>query len=351
MDLPQELEKSLKLRCQLNKNLRVRRLLRTAALIAVLLLLLASKVVVTELRGGRLERQTSLDYIFQAKLFLMAIIAGFLGALMGIGGGIIIVPTLTSVFNLPIREAIAVSIVSVIATSISGKSTYFKQGMTNVRLAIFLETSTAIGALIGAMLVLIVPGSLLYLIFSSFTFYVGISQLYSLKAEVRRISSDEFRRAKPDVVSAYLSLSGEYFDEAERTKVEYVVKNSIAGWLVSLLAGIGSGMLGIGGGFLKVSAMNVFMNVPLKVAIATSKFMIGVTAATSAIIYYVCGLINFSAVAPTALGTTTGAILGTGVMNKIRVKWLKIAFSLLTFYLGYSMLRKGVLSLFGVALP
>ena len=320
-------------------------------LIAVLLVLVTNGIVMAKEKRELCSQSLTFDYTFQARLFTMAIMAGFIGALMGIGGGIIIVPTLTSLFNIPIREAIAVSIVSVIATSISGKATYFKQGMTNVRLAIFLETSTAIGALIGAMLVLIVPSSFLYVVFAFFAFYVGVSQLYSVKAETKRLASGEFKRARPDFVSRYLCLSGEYFDEAEGAKVEYVVRNSIAGWLVSLLAGIGSGMLGIGGGFLKVSAMNVFMNVPLKAAIATSKFMIGVTAATSAIIYYVCGVINLEAVVPTALGTAMGAILGTGVMNRIRVKWLKVAFSFLTFYLGYSMLRKGILLLLKVALP
>ena len=337
---------------ELSKRLRTRYLQAQFILITVLLVLVSSRITVSNVEQNLHEqRLVRLDPVFQAKLFVMAVIAGFVGALMGIGGGIIIVPTLTSLFNLPIREAIAVSIVSVIATSISGKSTYFKQGLTNVRLAIFLETSTAIGALIGAMLVLIIPGSILYLVFSIFAFYVGVSQLYSMKTETKRLTSGEFKRVKPDAISRFLNLSGEYFDEAEGTKVEYVVKNSIAGWLVSLLAGIGSGMLGIGGGFLKVSAMNVFMSIPLKVAIATSKFMIGVTAATSAIMYYVCGVINLEAAAPTALGTATGAILGTGVMNKIRVKWLKVAFALLTFYLGYSMLRKGVLLLTGLALP
>ncbi|RLE83510.1 MAG: sulfite exporter TauE/SafE family protein, partial [Thermoprotei archaeon] len=142
-----------------------------------------------------------------------------------------------------------------------------------------------------------------------------------------------------------------YFDEREKIKVEYVVRGSIIGWLIAFIAGVGSGMLGIGGGFLKVSAMNLFMNIPLKVAIATSKFMICITAATSAVIYYVSGVVRLDLVAPLAVGTTIGATLGSRVMNKFKIKWLKLIFAFIMFYLGYAMLRKGLLLIFGLSLP
>lgn len=284
------------------------------------------------------------------ELLAMAIFAGFLGALMGIGGGIVIVPTLTSLFNVPIHTAIAVSIVGVVATSISGGSAYVEQRITNVRLAMFLETSTTLGAFTGALLALVTPGSFLYFIFSAFAFYVALSQIRSLKVEGGEASIKKFREAPPDAVSKYLNLSGEYFDESEHSKVEYVVRGSLAGWLTSFIAGVGSGLLGVGGGFIKVSAMNLFMNVPLKVAIATSKFMIGVTAATSAVIYYVSGVVRLDLVAPIAIGTTLGATLGTKIMNKLRVKSLKIFFASIVCYLGYTMLRNG-LSLLGIVLP
>jgi len=292
-----------------------------------------------------------LDISYQLIFLCLTFIAGFIGALMGIGGGIIIVPALTIIFNVPIKEAIAISIVTVVATSISGGSSYVEQRITNIRLAIFLETSTTIGAFIGALLVLIVSGQYLYIVFALLAFYLAVTQLLSVRREVKRTESNDFMSITQDKVSRYFHLRGDYFDESINHKVDYLVKNSILGWAVSFFAGLGSGLLGIGGGIFKVSVMNIFMNVPLKVAVATSKFMIGVTAATSAILYFVAGLLNLDYIAPAAIGTMLGATVGTAVMNKIKVKWLKVLFFLIMCYIGYNMLGKGLLLTIGVRLP
>lgn len=292
-----------------------------------------------------------LDAFSQILFFAITFVAGFLGALMGIGGGIIIVPVLTIIFNVPIKEAIAISVTTVVATSISGGSSYVEQRITNIRLAMFLETSTTLGAFIGALLVLFVAGEYLYVVFALLAFYLAISQILSVRKEVRRMSNNDFLKVSQDRVSKFLSLKGDYFDESINRKIEYVVKNSFVGWIISFFAGLGSGLLGIGGGVFKVSAMNVFMNVPLKVAVATSKFMIGVTAATSAILYYVSGLLNLEYVAPAALGTMLGATVGTAIMNKLKVKWLKILFFIIMCYIGYNMLGKGILLTTGIRLP
>ena len=292
-----------------------------------------------------------LDISSQLIFLGLTFIAGFIGALMGIGGGIIIVPALTIIFNVPIKEAIAISIVTVVATSISGGSSYVEQRITNIRLAIFLETSTTIGAFIGALLVLIVSGQYLYIVFALLAFYLAVTQLLSVRREVKRTESNDFMSITQDKVSRYFHLRGDYFDESINHKVDYLVKNSILGWAVSFFAGLGSGLLGIGGGIFKVSVMNIFMNVPLKVAVATSKFMIGVTAATSAILYFVAGLLNLDYIAPAAIGTMLGATVGTAVMNKIKVKWLKVLFFLIMCYIGYNMLGKGLLLTIGVRLP
>jgi uncharacterized membrane protein YfcA len=292
-----------------------------------------------------------LEVTSQLTLLGWTFVAGFLGALMGIGGGIIIVPALTIIFGVPIKEAIAISIVTVVATSISGGSSYVEQRITNIRLAIFLETSTTIGAFIGALLVLIVSGNYLYVVFALLAFYLALSQILSVKREVKRTESNDFMNITQDRVSKYLNLRGDYFDMSINHKVEYLVKNSIIGWIVSFLAGLGSGLLGVGGGIFKVSVMNIFMNVPLKAAVATSKFMIGVTAATSAILYFVAGLLNLEYIAPAALGTMLGASVGTALMNRIRVKWLKVFFFLLMCYIGYNMLGKGLLLTLGLRLP
>ncbi|MGB9727960.1 MAG: sulfite exporter TauE/SafE family protein [Nitrososphaeria archaeon] len=292
-----------------------------------------------------------LDPFSQLFFFTITFIAGFLGALMGIGGGIIVVPALTIIFNVPIKEAIAISAATVVATSISGGSSYVEQRITNIRLAMFLETSTTLGAFTGALLVLFVAGEYLYIVFALLAFYLAISQILSVRKEVRKMSNNDFLKVSQDRISKYLSLKGDYFDESIKCRIEYLVKNSIVGWIISFFAGLGSGLLGIGGGIFKVSAMNVFMNVPLKAAVATSKFMIGVTAATSAILYYVSGLLNLEYVAPAALGTMLGAAVGTSIMNKLKVKWLKILFFIIMCYIGYNMLGKGILLTTGIRLP
>lgn len=272
---------------------------------------------------------------------------------MGIGGGVIIVPVLTTLFGLPIKEAIAISIVTVIATSVSGGSSYVEQRITNIRLAAFLETSTTLGALIGTALVLMVKGDYLYLAFSSLAAYLASSQLLSVRREVKGMESLNFASIKQDRISRFLSLQGDYHDENIGKNVEYKVSGSFLGWVVSLFAGIGSGLLGIGGGVFKVSIMNIHMNVPMKVAVATSKFMIGVTAATSAILYLANGLLNpfnLGYIAPAALGTMLGATIGTRILNKLRTKWLKLAFGILMIYITYTMLSKGLLLTTGIGL-
>lgn len=295
-----------------------------------------------------------LDLITQLTTLSISFLAGFIGSLTGIGGGVIIVPVLTILFNLPIKEAIAISIVTVIATSISGGSSYVEQRITNIRLAVFLETSTVLGALIGATLLLIVRGEYLYIVFSSLATYLALSQLVSTRMEIRKMKEMGFSIVDQDKISKYLQLEGEYYDESINKKISYKVKNSILGWIVSLFAGLGSGLLGIGGGVFKVSVMNVHMNIPIKVAVATSKFMIGVTASTSAIIYLLNGLLNpfnLSYIAPAALGTILGATVGTRIMNKLRIRLLKIVFGILMLYIAYSMLSKGLLAILGVKLP
>jgi len=292
-----------------------------------------------------------LDAFSQLLFFAITFTAGFLGALMGIGGGIIVVPALTIVFGVPIKEAIAISAATVVATSISGGSSYVEQRITNIRLAMFLETSTTLGALVGATLVLLIAGEYLYILFSLLAFYLALSQILSVKREVKKMENNDFMKVAQDRISRFLHLRGDYFDESIKRRIEYLVRNSFIGWIISFFAGLGSGLLGIGGGIFKVSAMNVFMNVPLKAAVATSKFMIGVTAATSAILYYVSGLLSLEYVAPAALGTMLGAAVGTAVMNKLKVKWLKILFFAIMCYIGYNMLGKGLLLTLGLRLP
>ncbi|MCL5033930.1 MAG: sulfite exporter TauE/SafE family protein [Bacteroidetes bacterium] len=284
-------------------------------------------------------------------LFLVAIFAGFFGALVGIGGGIIIVPALTLLFHLPIHTAIAASIVSVIATSIAGALSYVDQQITNVRLGMFLEISTTAGALIGAFIGVLMHGWTLSLIFGALIFYMAIVSFRTRETEDRLIESGGYSAIGGDKISRTMMLEGSYHDEAVDKEIEYHATKTIEGSLVSSLAGVGSGLLGIGGGVIKVAAMNSMMHIPMKAAVGTSKFMIGVTAATSAVVYFLAGGIDVYIVAPVALGTMLGATMGSVVMNKLHSRVIKTVFFLIMIYLGYEMIANGLINGFNLRIP
>jgi hypothetical protein len=281
---------------------------------------------------------------------LTAVLAGFLGGLFGIGGGAIIVPFLTVFIGVPIHQAIAISLVSVIATSNAGGSSYLEQKITNIKLAMYLEVATTAGALVGSIVTLLLRSWVLFTIFGLLLSYVAISNFKSRTIDERRIAKNAFDSATQDRISKYLGLTGSYFDGAQKKQVEYRVNGAAKGAAISSFAGVTSGLLGVGGGVIKVAAMNLFMNVPLKAAVATSKFMIGVTAAVGALIFFVTGLVNVYVLAPVALGTTLGATLSTSIMNRLRSYALKVAFGFLVTYLAYTMFAQALAS-FGIMVP
>lgn len=288
---------------------------------------------------------------FVFSLFGAACFAGFFGALLGVGGGVFIVPIMVLMFHLPIKIAVAASIVSVIATSNAGGSSYVDQRITNLRLAMFLEIATTIGALSGSLLALYLREWVMLLIFSGMLAYMSYAAFVTRNVDDKRIASGSFTDVRQDRLSAFLDLRGNYHDQAAGSTVEYVVTNAPVGAGVSYLAGLASGLLGVGGGVLKVSAMNKYMNVPMKVAVGTSKLMIGVTAAVSSILFFLAGLIHFYVVAPIAIGTTFGATLGTTIMNRLHSAILKWLFAVLMLYLSYGMLTKALNLKFGWSLP
>jgi hypothetical protein len=203
----------------------------------------------------------------------------------------------------------------------------------------------------GSVLALFLNEWVMSLIFAGMLAYMAYAAYSTRNLDDDRIASGEFARAKPDRIARCLDLKGSYFDQAAGKQVEYVVGGTPIGILVSYLAGITSGLLGVGGGVLKVSAMNRYMNVPMKVAVGTSKLMIGVTAAVSSILFLLHGLIHFAVVAPVALGTTIGATTGTLVMNRLHSVVLKWIFSALMVYLAYEMFAKALQLGFGMHLP
>jgi uncharacterized membrane protein YfcA len=279
---------------------------------------------------------------FVLPLFSASCLAGFFGALLGVGGGIFIVPVMVLAFHLPIKIAVAASIVSVIATSNAGGSSYVEQHITNLRLGMFLEIATTIGALSGSVLALYLREWLMLVIFSIMLAYMAYAAFSTRNVDDRRIMSGDFARARQDRLSSFLMLRGRYHDEALDREVDYVVTGAPAGAAIACLAGLASGLLGVGGGVLKVSAMNAYMNVPMKVAVGTSKLMIGVTASVSSILFFLAGLIHFYVVAPVALGTTLGATIGTMVMNRLHSLQLKYLFTILMIYLAYEMIAKAL---------
>ncbi len=291
------------------------------------------------------------SWSFVLALLGSASLAGFFGALLGVGGGVFIVPVMVLMFKLPMKVAVAASIVSVIATSNAGGSSYVDQRITNLKLAMFLEVATTIGALSGALLAIFLQQWAMLIIFAVMLAYMSYAAFATRNLDDQKIASGGFARAEQDRLSRYLELHGSYHDVAASRDVEYVVNGSATGASISFLAGLASGMLGVGGGVLKVSAMNRYMNVPMKVAVGTSKLMIGVTAAVSSILFFLAGLIHFSVVAPVALGTTIGATIGTTVMNQLHSSKLKWIFTVLMAYLAYGMLAKALGMRFGIQLP
>lgn len=268
-------------------------------------------------------------------ILLISVLAGFLGSLLGLGGGIIITPALTLLLGIDIKYAIGASIISVIATSSGSAVAYLKDRITNVRVAMFLEIATTIGALTGAFIAGLVSTKYLYLIFGFLLLYSAINMFKKRKQELPRDIS-------PSPLSRKLNLSGAYYDKALSETVEYNVTGVYGGFGMMYVAGVISGLLGIGSGIFKVMAMDSFMKLPMKVSTATSNFMIGVTAAASAGIYLSRGNIDPSIAAPVALGVLLGASVGTKVMQRLKSSTLRLVFIPVLLYVSIQMIIKGV---------
>jgi uncharacterized protein len=258
-------------------------------------------------------------------------VAGFLGALTGLGGGVVLVPMLALALGVDIRYAIGASLVSVIATSSGAAAAYVKEGFSNIRIGMFLEIATTLGALSGALLAARVPTSVIAVLFG---FVLIGSALLSRKSR-----SPAERHLPPDDWATRLKLNGSF--PAESGTAHYNVQNVPAGWGLMFIAGILSGLLGIGSGAMKVLAMDQAMKIPFKVSTTTSNFMIGVTAAASAGIYLGRGYIDPGLSMPVVLGVLAGSLLGTRVLLRAKTKWLRLTFSAVILLLGVEMLYKG----------
>jgi hypothetical protein len=254
---------------------------------------------------------------FSLLVWLGAFSAGFLGALTGLGGGTVIVPLLTSIFGVDIRYAVGASLVSVIAISLGASSTYIKKGYTNLRLGMFLEVATTIGAIVGAVIATFISVKVL-------TIVMAIVLIYS--AFISQQSRPEPpESASADPIADYLKLNGTY--PAADGLMSYQVHSVPAGFGVMLIAGVLSGLLGIGSGGFKVLAMDQTMRLPFKVSTTTSNFMIGVTATASAGVYLARGYIDPGLSMPVMLGVLPGALLGAKILVGANTQILRIIFS------------------------
>ncbi len=267
-------------------------------------------------------------------IFLVSIIAGFIGALFGLGGGVLIIPFLTLVEGVPVPLAVGASIVSVVATSSSSAATYVQDHLTNLRLGMFLEIGTVAGAITGAFVAVFLPASVLFVLF-------GLILLYATIIMVRARGIDFPADVKPDKTSRILSLGGQYEDHSLNRVVKYEVTRTPLTVFIGYFAGIVSGLLGVGGGIINVPTMNLVSKIPVKVASATSNFMIGVTAAASASVYLIRGDVNPLLAAPLIVGVAGGALLGTRVLKVTPPTRVKVAFGILLAAISLLMILKG----------
>jgi uncharacterized membrane protein YfcA len=271
---------------------------------------------------------------FTVVVLAISYLAGLLGSLVGVGGGIIVVPALTLLLGVGIQKAIAASIVSVIATSSGAASSYVRERIANMRLGMVLEVSTVLGALTGALLAAAVPVRGLFLLFACILAYTAWSML--------RRPSGQPADAGPDRLADRLRLHGSYFDRSLGREVSYRVSRTKLGLAVGYLAGVASGLLGIGGGIIKVPVMNLAMGIPIKACTATSNFMIGVTAATGAAVYFMRGEVLPFVAAPVAVGVLLGARTGARLLGGMKSGAIRLIFVAVLVVSSAQMLVRGV---------
>jgi len=270
--------------------------------------------------------------VFTLLIWLGSILAGWLGALTGLGGGVVIVPLLVLVFGVDIRYAIGASLVSVIATSSGAAAAYVREGYSNIRIGMFLEIATTFGAMVGAFFAMRVATGAIGVVF-------GVVLLYSafLSSRPRR---DGPGGDRPDALAARLRMDSSYPTPDGRQS--YHAHNVPAGFGLMFVAGTLSGLLGIGSGAIKVLAMDQAMRLPFKVSTTTSNFMIGVTAAASAGVYLNRGFIDPGLAMPVMLGVLVGSLLGARMLVGARVRALRLIFSLVIVALGIEMIYGGL---------
>ena len=271
--------------------------------------------------------------LFIAILLLGAVLAGFLGSLTGLGGGMVVIPLLTLALGVDIRYAVGAALVSSIANSSGAASAYIREGITNVRIGMFLEIGTTTGAVLGALIAVYTPTTVVAVLF-------GIMLIFSAVMSLRKHVEHDTSKQKDSPLATALRLNGSY--PTPEGTVFYKVRNVVGGYLMMTVAGITFGLLGIGSGALKVVAMDMAMKVPFKVSTTTSNFMIGVTAAASAVVYLQRGYIDPVIAMPIVVGVLIGAFVGSKVLMRAKVRSLRILFSVVITAVALEMIYNGI---------
>ncbi len=272
---------------------------------------------------------------FSATIAAASFCAGFLGSLTGLGGGVVVVPLLTLVFGADIHYAIGASLVSVIATSSGAAAAYVKEGFSNLRIGMLLEIATVTGALVGATLVAVLPARVIMVVF-------GLVLVQSAYLASRPRPEHFTANLPPDPLATRLKLDSTY--PTPEGDQPYHVRRVPAGFGLMAVAGLLSGLLGIGSGAVKVLAMDQVMLMPFKVSTATSNFMIGVTAAASAGIYLHNGYVDPSLAMPVMLGVVAGSMVGARLLFRAHPTKLRIVFAVLIAALAIEMIYSGVVA-------
>ncbi len=283
-----------------------------------------------------------MDFSFLFLLVLVSILAGLLGSMLGIGGGLIIVPLLTLGFGVPLNQASGASLMAVIVTSSAGATYYVEQKIVNIRLGMLLEVSTVVGAIFGAFASnLLEQNSLGQILLRFLLAVVLVYGAYYMTLRVRDSSLQS--RTSPSQRKGILEdIPGVFRDEVSGKEVSYFAHNIPRGLIAALGAGILSGLFGIGGGLVKVPAMILWMDVPTKVATATSNFMIGVTGTAGAAIYYTTGSVVPSIVAPVTIGVFAGAMVGSRISSRVNSVWLGRIFAVVLIFTAVELVAKAL---------
>ncbi|GEM63670.1 UPF0721 transmembrane protein [Sphingobacterium faecium NBRC 15299] len=268
---------------------------------------------------------------FTLIMLLGAICAGIIGSLSGLGGGIVVIPLLTILLGVDIHYAIGAALVSVIATSSGSAAAYVKEGIANMRLGMFLEIATTAGAVVGALISTAAPSSSIAILFGFALIFSAANSLRKKEEHIVTQSSKLAERLK--LPSTYPVVKGQ--------EVAYGTKNVIGGFSMMGLAGVLSGMLGIGSGAFKVIAMDTIMRIPFKVSTTTSNFMMGVTALASCVIYLQKGYIVPDICLPVMIGVLIGAMIGSKILMATDPKKLRIFFAFIIFFLAFNMIYNG----------